>query len=241
LSLSPLSLLPSTVAGFADSFTTKQLTFTRAVGSEIDVQKLCVGSTCVTQQQFQATVAAAGQSNVSQSGGGAAATDATPPSSGGSSSSSQSNTASTTPDTTPPAVSAVEPPVIQINGDNPVHIHVGDTYSDLGATITGPQADLNLGIHTFVGATPMDQAVIDTHTAATYHINYVVTDSAGLTATSTRTVIVEPAASTIPVQATSTSSNPPSNSTATSSSTTTATPPPSAPDTTTTQATSSSQ
>jgi hypothetical protein len=26
--------------------------------------------------------------------------------------------------------------------------HVGDSYADLGATITGPQADLNLGITT---------------------------------------------------------------------------------------------
>ena len=50
----------------------------------------------------------------------------------------------------PAAVSAVEPPVIQINGGNPAIIHVGDSYADLGAAITGPQADLNLGIQKFV-------------------------------------------------------------------------------------------
>ena len=37
------------------------------------------------------------------------------------------------------------PPVIAINGVNPATIHVGATYVDLGATITGPQSDLNLG------------------------------------------------------------------------------------------------
>ena len=69
--------------------------------------------------------------------------------------------------------------------------------------------DLNPGIHTFAGATPMDQAVIDTTAPATHHINYVVTDSDGLTTTSTRTVIIEAAPSTSPVPATSTPSSPP--------------------------------
>ena len=30
------------------------------------------------------------------------------------------------------------------------HTHVGASYADLGATITGPHADLNLGIKTFL-------------------------------------------------------------------------------------------
>ena len=54
-------------------------------------------------------------------------------------------------------------------------------------------ADLNLGIQTFVGTTPMSQAVIDTSAPATYHIYYVVTDANNLTSTSTRTVIILPA------------------------------------------------
>jgi hypothetical protein len=41
--------------------------------------------------------------------------------------------------------SGVEPPTIQINGDNPAHVTVGATYQDLGATITGPtDADKNI-------------------------------------------------------------------------------------------------
>jgi Domain of unknown function (DUF5011) len=80
--------------------------------------------------------------------------------------------------------------VLQVNGDNPAIIQVGATYTDLGATITGPKADLNIGITTYVNGTPMNPIQIDTSQAATDTIAYVATDSAGLTATSTRTVVV---------------------------------------------------
>jgi hypothetical protein len=83
------------------------------------------------------------------------------------------------------------PPQIQINGDNPAIIQVGDTYNDLGATITGPQADLNLGIQTFVNGVATSPVQIDTSEAATDTIDYVATDQNGLTSTSTRTVIIE--------------------------------------------------
>jgi Domain of unknown function (DUF5011) len=88
-------------------------------------------------------------------------------------------------------------PVIQINGDNPAIIQVGDTYNDLGATITGPHADLNLGIQTYLNGTLTSNIVIDTSQVATDTIDYVATDQSGLTATSTRTVIIEPAASNV--------------------------------------------
>jgi hypothetical protein len=39
--------------------------------------------------------------------------------------------------------------------------------TDLGATITGPQADLNLGITTYVNGTPMNPVQLDTTQAAT--------------------------------------------------------------------------
>jgi hypothetical protein len=84
--------------------------------------------------------------------------------------------------------------VIQINGDNPEIVEVGATYNDLGATITGPQADLNLGITTYVNGTEMSPVQIDTTQVATDTIDYVATDQTGLTATSTRTVLIEPAA-----------------------------------------------
>ena len=142
--------------------------------------ELCVGTTCVTPQQFQAMVAASGQTTTSPSSSGQGGGTL----SGGADSSTSAS----------PAV----PPVIAITGDNPAIIHVGDTYADLGAIITGPAEDLNLGIHTFVGSTPIEQAVLDTSTTATYHIYYVATDSTGATATSTRTVIVQAVAATTP-------------------------------------------
>jgi hypothetical protein len=95
---------------------------------------------------------------------------------------------------TPPSPSAGDasntPPVIHINGTNPAIIKVGDTYGDLGATITGPTADLNLDIRTFVNSVAVNSMQIDTSTVATDTIDYVATDQTGLASTSTRTVIV---------------------------------------------------
>jgi hypothetical protein len=83
------------------------------------------------------------------------------------------------------------PPQIQINGDNPAIVQVGESYNDLGATITGPQADLNLGIETYIDGIAMTPVQIDTSMAATDTIDYVATDQNGLSSTSTRTVVVE--------------------------------------------------
>jgi spore maturation protein SpmA len=114
--------------------------------------------------------------------------------------------------------------VISINGANPAHINIGDSYSDLGATITGPtQADTNLGIKTFLNGALVSNIVLDTTAAATDTIDYVATNAAG-TSTSTRTVIIE-----LPtVEAPPTQPTPPppagTSSTATSSAATTTTP-----------------
>jgi hypothetical protein len=95
------------------------------------------------------------------------------------------------------------PPVIGINGDNPAVVQIGDTYTDLGATITGPQVDLNLGIATYVNGIETSLVQIDTSAVATDTIDYVATDQNGLAATSTRTVIVE-APSVVPTDDAST-------------------------------------
>ena len=64
----------------------------------------------------------------------------------------------------------------------------------------------NLGVHVFVGDTPIEWAAIETSEPTTYHINYVATDQAGNTATSTRTVIVD-APSIVPDSSTSSTSD----------------------------------
>jgi hypothetical protein len=58
-------------------------------------------------------------------------------------------------------------PVISINGEDPAHITVGSSYADLGATITAPQADLNLGIHLFLNGSPVNIIQLDTSAATT--------------------------------------------------------------------------
>ncbi|HTV26814.1 MAG TPA: tail fiber domain-containing protein [Xanthobacteraceae bacterium] len=133
---------------------------------EVDTQTLCVGSTCIDQQQLAAILAAAGQGSASSG-----------------------DQATSTADT---------PPVIQIDGDNPAIVQVGAIYSDLGATITGPQADLNLGITTYLNGVSENPLEVDTSQPATDTIDYVATDQTGLTATSTRTVIIEAVSSTTP-------------------------------------------
>jgi Domain of unknown function (DUF5011) len=100
--------------------------------------------------------------------------------------------------------SSATPPVLQLNGDNPAIIQVGATYADLGATITGPTADLNLGIKTFLNGTEMSPVVIDTSSVATDTIQYVATNQNGLTATSTRTVIIQAANDNTPPLASTT-------------------------------------
>jgi hypothetical protein len=84
--------------------------------------------------------------------------------------------------------------VIQINGDNQAIVQVGASYSDLGTTITGPHADLNLGIQIYLNGVLESPIVIDTGAVSTDTIDYVATDQNDLTSTSTRTVVVEPAA-----------------------------------------------
>jgi len=155
--------------GINDLFA-KNIYATNVTAHQVTADELCAGTVCVNQQQLAAILVATGQTSTSLGqGSGASGTSAT-----------------STPDT---------PPVIQINGNNPATITVGSTYSDLGATITGPTQDLNLDIHTFLNGALESQIVIDTSQVATDTIDYVVADQNGLTSTSTRTVIVQAAPS----------------------------------------------
>jgi hypothetical protein len=125
-----LASLKQTIAGFADSFTTKELTFTRATGDELTVKKLNTQQLCATKADGTAVCVTGDQ--LAAVFAGTNATASTPAPSSGS--------ATPAPDTAPPTIT--------INGTNPAIIHIGDSYADLGATITGPQADPNLGIRT---------------------------------------------------------------------------------------------
>ena len=54
--------------------------------------------------------------------------------------------------------------------------------------------DQNIGLKTFVNGKLVSDIVIDTSTTETGTIDYVAADAAGNTSTSTRTVIISPAA-----------------------------------------------
>jgi hypothetical protein len=172
--------LAQKIGNFADSFTTKELTFTRATGDEIAANKGTFAELCAKKSDG---------TNVCVTGDQLAAILASQGSSGSSAPSSSSASSSPSPDT--------EAPVITIDGENPAHIHVGDSYADLGASVTD-NVDQNLGLKYFLNGALVSNIVIDTSAAATDTIDYVATDNAGNTSTSTRTVIIESPATAEP-------------------------------------------
>jgi hypothetical protein len=88
------------------------------------------------------------------------------------------------------------PPSINIQGSNPATINVGDTYNDLGAIVHDNQGH-DLSYRTFINGALVSNIVIDTSQVATDTVDYVATDTWGNTSTSTRTVIVEAAPSSV--------------------------------------------
>jgi hypothetical protein len=138
----------------------------------VTADQLCAGNVCVNQQQLAALLcAAASGSQVTNSGNA---------------------TSSGAASTTSSGAAGGAAPIISVSGNNPATVNVGDVYNDLGATITAPQADLNLGLTIVVdGATSTSGTVqLDTSVPGTHTILYTVTDPAGLTASSMRTVNV---------------------------------------------------
>ncbi|MEX0931440.1 MAG: immunoglobulin-like domain-containing protein [Candidatus Paceibacterota bacterium] len=76
----------------------------------------------------------------------------------------------------------LEPPTFTINGNNPAYVEKGSTYNDLGVLVDDNTSN-NLGYQTLGDD-------IDTSLLGTSTVYYVATDSAGNTATTTRTVVV---------------------------------------------------
>ena len=76
-------------------------------------------------------------------------------------------------------------PVITLNGNQNITINMGDTYTDAGATVTD-NVDTNLEA-TLTGN-------VDINTAGIYTLTYTATDTAGNSASKTRTVTVKDSA-----------------------------------------------
>lgn len=81
-------------------------------------------------------------------------------------------------------------PVLEIQGNNPATINVGDTYNDLGAIITSPADDVNLGITYLVDGLAASAVMIDTSFPAEHTVTYRAIDSAGNVGEATRTIRV---------------------------------------------------
>ncbi|MFA5877415.1 MAG: immunoglobulin-like domain-containing protein [Candidatus Paceibacterota bacterium] len=93
----------------------------------------------------------------------------------------------------PPAPSPAgdsQAPTILMNGNNPATINVGDSYADLGASVTD-NVDQNLGITTLLDGVETLTVNLDTTVPGTHTVTYCATDVAGNTASVDRTVIVQ--------------------------------------------------
>jgi prepilin-type N-terminal cleavage/methylation domain-containing protein len=74
------------------------------------------------------------------------------------------------------------PPVITLNGDNPMDIASGDTYTDPGATVSDNSGEsIEVNVNT---------SALNTNAVGTYTVTYTAIDSSGNTVTKTRTVNV---------------------------------------------------
>ena len=81
------------------------------------------------------------------------------------------------------------PPVITLNGSSTIQLTVGDSWTDPGATATdNTDGDLTSSITV--------SGTVDTSTVGTYTLAYSVADASSNTASTTRTVVVNPASTT---------------------------------------------
>lgn len=94
-------------------------------------------------------------------------------------------------------------PVITILGNNPAAINVGDTYTDLGVTVTDDK-DENIGVSIFVDGTSTRQVTIDTNVPGEHTVRYRVTDTDDNSSEADRIVIVGTTTSTVSTDETDT-------------------------------------
>ena len=95
---------------------------------------------------------------------------------------------------------------LQLLGNNPAVITVGDNYADLGVVVL--PATVNVGVHYIVDDIEVPYVVLDTRQAGTHTIVYKATDENGGVATAVRTVEVKPSENSILQADTSTTTTP---------------------------------
>lgn len=92
-----------------------------------------------------------------------------------------------------PAPQVGPAPVLQILGATPVRVLVGESYTDLGAVITGPtDTERALTIHVFVNGSDVQKVEIDTARAGESTISYQVFHNGTVTAVQRQVIVYEP-------------------------------------------------
>jgi len=136
--------------------------FARSVNVE---EKICVDGQCLTKDDISSLLQLASSAASEASG-----------------SSSQSTTTTN-----------YQLPTINLIGNNPAHIAINSIYSDLGATATTTEdgETISLDITTYLNGIATSSIQLDTSTTTTYEIIYEASHNSQ-TATSSRTVIVDP-------------------------------------------------
>ena len=151
---------------------------------------ICVGDQCLSKDDISALrqMEQGGASGASQ-----AAASATVSSSQSDTAVTYSNAASSTDSISTQTLSSSTPPQLEVEGNNPATISVGNVYNDLGAIITGPQQDLNLGIDLSVDGQKASAVQIDTSAPGDHTIVYTVVDGRGEIGQASRLVhVVDP-------------------------------------------------
>ncbi|MDO8467267.1 MAG: hypothetical protein Q7S83_03975 [bacterium] len=153
--------------------TIKELVVDKLTSKEVNTDKLCVGATCITENQLQALL----NQNLPVAAGV----------NGG-------NSPPPAPSPTPAPESApdTDAPVITLNGLNPTEIEIGAVYSDMGANVTD-NVNSNLGYKVSLDGGPEtypQEMELDTSMAGEHILIFIAIDQAGNRGTASRVVRV---------------------------------------------------
>ncbi|MEI7720001.1 MAG: tail fiber domain-containing protein, partial [bacterium] len=164
--ISPIIAALQTLSHKVDALAAAVAGFAQSITTkQVCVAKMDGTPVCITGDQLASILASVGQSMSGGSSGGSSAT--------------------TTPDT--------EAPVLTPNGANPANLTVGDSYVDLGVSVTD-NVTQNLGYSVSVDSaatTSPDQVHIDTSAPGSHTILYSAMDQAGNIGYATRNVVVQ--------------------------------------------------
>jgi hypothetical protein len=159
---------------------------------QVKTKELCIDDICVTRDQFYKMIQSANAAAGAAASGGSTPSPASAPTPApdNGTTTPEGEVGTTTPETGTASTTVSAAPVIHINGANPAMLAVGDSYSDLGASVTD-DVDQNLGITMLFDGVEVQNISLDTSTPGTHVVTYTATDSDGTTTTVERTITIQ--------------------------------------------------